>query len=106
MWERATSESLVLLDELGGATDPEEGAAIATAVLDEMGKRGALTIATTHLTSLKVFVQERPEINLARRLPGAQVGEYLPGRFFNGQRGLTHSAPVDRQSNTRGPQGD
>ena len=65
MWERATSDSLVLLDELGGATDPEEGAAIATAVLDEMGKRGALTIATTHLTSLKVFVQERPEMQNA-----------------------------------------
>lgn len=65
LWDRATAESLILLDELGGATDPEEGAALATAVLDEMGKRGALTVATTHLTSLKVFVQERPEMQNA-----------------------------------------
>jgi DNA mismatch repair protein MutS2 len=47
--------SLVLLDELGTGTDPEEGAAIGQAVLEHLLKSGALTIANTHLGQLKLF---------------------------------------------------
>ncbi len=46
-------ESLVLLDELGTATDPTEGGALAVAVLEESGSRAALTLATSHLSVLK-----------------------------------------------------
>ena len=55
MLERATARSLVLIDELGRATDPEEGGALGVAVLDAIRRRGAFTIASTHLMALKVY---------------------------------------------------
>jgi DNA mismatch repair protein MutS2 len=53
---KADRESLILIDELGTGTDPEEGAALACAVLTEIRSRGALLFATTHLTDIKGFV--------------------------------------------------
>jgi len=53
--ENATGRSLVLLDELGSGTDPEEGAALAAAVVEHLLEIGALLIVTTHLSSLKGF---------------------------------------------------
>lgn len=55
MLERTTADSLVLLDELGRATDPEEGGALAVVILDEFRKSGAFTLASTHLMALKVY---------------------------------------------------
>lgn len=55
MIEQATSGALVLLDELGRATDPEEGGALGVAVLDEFRQHGAFTLASTHLLALKVY---------------------------------------------------
>ncbi|HET6515573.1 MAG TPA: endonuclease MutS2 [Thermodesulfovibrionales bacterium] len=54
--KKADSKSLVLIDELGTGTDPDEGAALACAVLKEIRDRGALLFATTHLTDIKGFV--------------------------------------------------
>ena len=51
----ATANSLVLLDELGSATDPEEGAALAVAIAEHFLRVGCITIISTHHTSLKVF---------------------------------------------------
>ena len=51
----ATPSSLVLLDELGSATDPEEGAALAVAIAEHFGKIGCMTVISTHHTSLKVY---------------------------------------------------
>ncbi len=51
----ADARSLVLLDELGSATDPEEGAALAVAVAEHFLQRSAWCIITTHLTALKVY---------------------------------------------------
>jgi DNA mismatch repair protein MutS2 len=56
--EEADRESLVLIDEIGAGTDPSEGGAIAAALLEELTRRGAVTIATTHQGSLKVFAHE------------------------------------------------
>jgi DNA mismatch repair protein MutS2 len=51
----ATADSLVLLDELGSATDPEEGAALAVAIAEHFRQIGCMTIISTHHTSLKVY---------------------------------------------------
>jgi DNA mismatch repair protein MutS2 len=51
----ATANSLVLLDELGSATDPEEGAALAVAIAEHFRRIGCITVISTHHTSLKVF---------------------------------------------------
>ncbi|MFB3825724.1 MAG: endonuclease MutS2 [Bryobacteraceae bacterium] len=52
---RVTPDTLVLLDELGAATDPEEGGALGVAVLDHFRRAGAFTLASTHLLALKVY---------------------------------------------------
>jgi DNA mismatch repair protein MutS2 len=51
----ATANSLVLLDELGSATDPEEGAALAVAIADHFRNIGCMIVISTHHTSLKVY---------------------------------------------------
>jgi DNA mismatch repair protein MutS2 len=58
----ATSHSLVLLDELGSATDPEEGAALAVAIAGHFGRVGCMTIISTHHTSLKVYAANTPGV--------------------------------------------
>src|SRR5580698_5044436 len=51
----ATADSLVLLDELGSATDPEEGAALAVAIAEHFRNVGCMIVISTHHTSLKVY---------------------------------------------------
>ncbi len=58
----ATAQSLVLLDELGSATDPEEGAALAVAIAAHFGSIGCITIISTHHTSLKVYGTNTPGV--------------------------------------------
>lgn len=53
--EEAGQDSLVLLDELGAGTDPEEGAALAMAVLKDLSARGLTLFATTHYSEIKSF---------------------------------------------------
>lgn len=70
----ATARSLVLLDEPGTGTDPEDGAALARTLLEELARRGARALATTHFQSVKAF---------ALSFAGAQVAavDFDPGTF-------------------------
>jgi len=58
----ASASSLVLLDELGSATDPEEGAALAVAIAQHFGRVGCITVISTHHTSLKVYAANAPGV--------------------------------------------
>jgi DNA mismatch repair protein MutS2 len=62
MLEQVTPNSLVLLDELGRATDPEEGGALGVAMLDEFRKSGAFCLASTHLLPLKLYGARTPGV--------------------------------------------
>jgi len=62
MLETATDRSLILVDEMGTGTAPEEGAALAVALLEEFRARRALTLATTHHDRLKAYASTTPGI--------------------------------------------
>ena len=59
MAETASADSLILLDEIGSNTEPAEGAALATAVLEHFRSVGSLTLASTHYNRLKMYAESR-----------------------------------------------
>ena len=93
----ATPHSLVLLDELGSATDPAEGAALAVAIAEHFRQIGALSIISTHHTSLKVYATNtagvlnaavgfdeatlQPTYELKMGVPGASAGINIAQRL-------------------------
>lgn len=118
--EESDGHSLVLLDELGTGTDPEEGAALAMAVLDELADRGVQGIVNTHLSPLKeyaasrqwlcnacmLFDQEklRPTYRLAIGQPGVSLGliiaesNGLPGGLIERARGHLRAITEDQKA--------
>ncbi|MGB6875204.1 MAG: Smr/MutS family protein [Candidatus Acidiferrales bacterium] len=62
MLDRATDRTLILVDEMGTGTAPEEGAALAVALLEEFRARRCLTLATTHHDRLKSYASTTPGI--------------------------------------------
>ncbi|HVH38853.1 MAG TPA: Smr/MutS family protein [Gemmatimonadaceae bacterium] len=87
--ERASADSLVLVDELGSGTDPLEGAALGGAILEELTRRGTTTIATTHLGALKELAGEVPgvvnaslQFDAERLAPTYRLIKGIPGRSY------------------------
>lgn len=88
-WKGASSDSLILIDEIGGSTDPAEGAALSAALLEEWAERGARTIVTTHFHALKALAASAEGMvngslayDLERNLPRYRFLEGVPGRSF------------------------
>ncbi len=65
MLEHADASSLVLLDELGAGTDPQEGSALARAILCDLLERGTFCVGTTHYSELKAFAHATPRMENA-----------------------------------------
>src|SRR5699024_3245700 len=61
----ATDDSLIILDELGAGTDPEEGAALAISIIEYLLDQGSKVIATTHYPQLKSFSYTRDDVTNA-----------------------------------------
>lgn len=87
--EQATGASLILLDELGTGTDPDEGAALAMAVLDELRARGVFGIVNTHLAPLKDYAARHEGIlnasmqfDIERLVPTYRLVPGEPGISF------------------------
>ena len=86
---RATGRSLVLVDELGTSTDPEEGAALASAVLRHFQRMGVFLVGTTHQRGVARTVQEHPgmlnasvDLDPVTLAPTYQLTVGLPGRSY------------------------
>lgn len=85
--QEATPHSLVLLDELGAGTDPEEGSALARALLAHLRESGIPAVATTHYSEVKLFAHSTPgitnasvEFDLETLSPTFELTIGLPGR--------------------------
>ncbi|HMA35612.1 MAG TPA: Smr/MutS family protein, partial [Chloroflexia bacterium] len=85
--KQLNARSLVLLDELGAGTDPQEGAALARALIEHLLASGALGIATTHYSELKAFAYTTEgvengsvEFNVETLAPTYKLTVGLPGR--------------------------
>lgn len=99
--ERAGNRSIILLDELGTGTDPDEGAALACAILQDLQKKGSLVFATTHLADIKGFVHRTEgmlnasmEFDRATLQPLYRLRLGEPGQSYALETAVRYGLPV------------
>ncbi len=117
MLEEAHPRTLVLIDEAGTGTDPEEGGALAQAVLERLTERGARTIATTHHGTLKAYAHEaehvangsmefdqatlRPTYRFRMGVPGSSYAFEIAERMGLAPHVLARARAIAGQEKTR-----
>lgn len=89
----ANSNSLVLIDELGTGTDPEEGSALSCALLSELLSRRCLVFCTTHLSSIKAFAYETKGMSVASMLFDTETFSPLY-KLIVGYTGSSHALDI------------
>jgi DNA mismatch repair protein MutS2 len=93
---RATADSLVLIDELGSGTDPVEGAALGWAILESLTFRGTMTVATTHLGTLKELASQVPGVvNASLQFDGVALEPTY--RLIKGVPGRSYGISIARR---------
>lgn len=100
--DHATSSSLVLCDELGAGTDPLEGAALGTAVLEELARRRATTVATTHLAAISQAVASQPDMDTAA-MEYDEDADQPTYRLRIGRPGRSRGLEIARRMGLAGP---
>ncbi|HEV8198493.1 MAG TPA: Smr/MutS family protein [Candidatus Polarisedimenticolia bacterium] len=105
--------ALVLLDEVGSGTDPEEGVALAIAVIDHFRRRGARVLATTHLEALKAYAATTPSCGNAamqfdetKGSPTYRLAQGVPGRSSALETAERLGLPADILAEARARRGD
>ena len=114
--QQPTAHSLVLLDELGSATDPEEGAALAVAIADYFRRAACMSIISTHHTALKVYAANTPGVlnaavgfdeqtlaptfDLRIGVPGASAGINIAQKTGTESGDYCSGAPADDVTGT------
>ena len=94
--DHVTSQSLVLLDEIGSGTDPKEGESLAIAVLDDLRSRGCMIVATTHYGRLKSYGKKHADILLAS--VHFDVEKMTPTfRYMEGLTGQSNALTIARR---------
>lgn len=117
MVREAHPRTLVLIDEAGTGTDPEEGGALAQAVLERLTERGARTIATTHHGTLKAYAHEtdgvvngsmefdqetlRPTYHFREGIPGSSYAFEIADRMGLAEGVLERSRTIAGKEKTR-----
>ena len=94
--EAADGGTLALVDEVGGATDPEEGSALAIAWIEEYLARGGRAIVSTHLSAVKAFAAGRPDAVCAAMEFDEGTGSPTY-RLHPGLSGRSHALSVARE---------
>ncbi len=114
MLDTGSESSLILIDEIGAATDPEQGAGLGQAILEKLAKKKVTGIITTHYTALKIYAEQHPlcrnasmEFDPRRHVPTFSFREGLPGHSFAievaAELGLDEEL-IDRARNLAGNQ--
>ncbi|MCF7793705.1 MAG: endonuclease MutS2 [Candidatus Cloacimonetes bacterium] len=89
MVKKGTENSLVLIDEIGAATDPEQGSALAQSILEKLAELNCVGVITTHYTALKIFAEKHKncmnaamQFDADKHVPTYNFKLGLPGNSF------------------------
>ncbi|WP_339237578.1 endonuclease MutS2 [Oceanobacillus sp. FSL W7-1281] len=98
--QQANHRSLVLFDEIGSGTEPNEGAALAISILEEFYKMGSITVATTHYGEIKRFSEMHPDFMNAAMQFNSETLEPLY-KLIMGKSGESNALWISRKMNMK-----